>query len=132
MPEQPLPHDVDNFILEHIETVPHLEALLLAWNKRPQPWSVEDMARALYIPVDLAGRILQDLADEGFLSESANPQIEYAYVLGSEERDHLIAAVESTYRRELIRVSRMIHTRAPSALREFARAFRITKEKEKD
>lgn len=27
-----------HFILEQIESVPHLEALLLAWNSRPQAW----------------------------------------------------------------------------------------------
>jgi DNA-binding MarR family transcriptional regulator len=132
MPQRPAPQDIDKFILDHIETVPHLEALLLAWSRRPRSWSVEEMARALYIPPDLASKILQDLAQEGLLKESTDPPAQYAYIPGSEERDQLIAAVESTYRRELVRVSRMIHAKAPYALREFARAFRITKEKEKD
>ena len=40
---------VDEFVLEKIDTVPEIEALLLIWNKRPKVWSVSEMASALYI-----------------------------------------------------------------------------------
>jgi hypothetical protein len=36
--------------------------------------------------------------------------------------------VEKTYRRELLRISRMIHSKAPSSVREFARAFKFKKD----
>jgi hypothetical protein len=39
-------------------------------------------------------------------------------------------AVAVTYSRELVRLSTLIHSRASLAVREFARAFRFTKEKE--
>jgi hypothetical protein len=48
------------------------------------------------------------------------------------ESDELMSHVDRIYRRELIRISKLIHSKTPSALQEFARVFRFTKEKEKD
>jgi len=131
MTENPYAQNVDQFIVEQIDTVPHLEALLLGWSRRPKVWSVEDMAAALYIPNALAGRILQDLVQKGLLEEVAESSKQYRYH-SETEQDNLIAELDATYRRELIRVSRMIHSKAPFSIRDFARAFRFTKEKDKE
>jgi len=128
--ENPGARQVDQFILEQIDTVPHLEALLLVWNRRPKAWSVPEMAKALYVPEELAAKVLRDLTQRGLVGESPESAGQYRYSSVSEDQDGLMRQVDATYRRELIRVSRMIHSKAPSSLREFARAFRFTKEKE--
>jgi len=46
------------------------------------------------------------------------------------EKDELIAAVDGAYRKELIRMTRLIHSKPSAAVRAFARAFRIKKERE--
>lgn len=120
---------VDRFILEQIDTVPHLEALLLEWKKRPKAWSADDMAAELYVPGEQASRILRDLAGIGFLQELNGAPVRYQYA-PSDERDSIVSDLDAVYRRDLIRISRMIHARAPSALRDFAGAFRLTKEKQ--
>lgn len=122
---------VDQFIVNEIESVPHLEALLLLWNTRPRQWPVDEMAKSLYVPPDRAQRIMQELARRGLIATQAEPE-RYSYVPQSEETEALMSAVNEVYRRELVRISRMIHGKAPSAVREFARAFRFTKEKEKE
>ncbi|HUK46019.1 MAG TPA: hypothetical protein VLW06_00440 [Terriglobales bacterium] len=132
MPEPNTPSgEVDQFILEQIDSVPHLEALLLIWRTRPKSWSINEMAKSLYVPAELAENILRDLAQRNLIEEVTKSPREYHY-LSSRDQDRLIALVDTTYRRELIRISRMIHARAPSALREFARAFRFTREKDKE
>jgi hypothetical protein len=135
MTEQgPLPEDVNQFILEEIDSVPHLEALLMIWNTRPKAWSVEGMAKALYVSPETAHKILQDVAQRGLIAPVSAPSAveQYGYQSQSADRDALLRAVESTYRRELVRVSTMIHSKASPAVREFARAFRFTKEKDKE
>ncbi|HXT85642.1 MAG TPA: hypothetical protein VN745_01340 [Verrucomicrobiae bacterium] len=131
MSEEWVRQAVDQFILNEVDSVPHLEALLLLWNTRPKQWPVDEMAKALYVPSDLAQRIMQELARRGLIATQAEPE-RYSYVPQSEERDMLMKSVDEIYRRELVRISRMIHGKAPSAVREFARAFRFTKEKEKE
>ncbi len=115
---------VDQFILEEIDSVPHLEALLLLWKTRPEQWSPEDMANALYVSLDRAQTILFDLKRHGLVTTWPE---RFSYHSES-SRDLLMGEVDATYRRELVRVSTMIHSKAPSAVREFARAFRFKKD----
>lgn len=118
---------VYQFILDEIESVPHLEALLLLWNSRPQPWTIDNLARRLYVSGDFVRSLLDDLIRRQFVEIEAGAQVGYRYGSGSVERDQLIAALDATYRREVVRVSTTIHTKASSSVRDFARAFRFTK-----
>lgn len=72
---------------------------------------------------------MQELARRGLIATQAEPE-RYSYIAQSDETETLMRSVDEIYRRELVRISRMIHGKAPSAVREFARAFRFTKEKE--
>lgn len=126
--ETPHIKEVDEFILEQIDTVPHLEALLLLWNNQPKQWSVEEMANALYVSPGAARNILQALTRRGLLVAGRGVSEWYQYQSG--KNDGLIQAVEATYRRDLIRISRMIHSKAAPGIREFAQAFRFTKDRE--
>src|SRR5579884_2815680 len=111
MPERKLDREeVDRFILNEIDTVPHLEALLLLWNSRPKSWSVDQMGDALYLNTAAARQILQDLTRRGLVVSDPETADVYAYS-SSPERDALISAVDITYRRELIRISRLIHSK---------------------
>lgn len=129
-PDSPITKQVDDFIREEIDTIPHLEALLLVWNSRPKQWTVEEMAGALYVDAGLSRNILQSLLRRGLLTSESKASQCYCYQSESSSRDSLMEALDATYRRELIRISRMIHSKAAPAVREFANAFRFTKDRE--
>ena len=120
-------HAVEQFLRDQIDTVPHLEALLLLWNSRPKPWSVEDVAEGLFVPPKAAKDVLDDLARLGLIAAASGSAATYHYE-PQPDRDRIVDAVHSTYRRELIRVSRLIHSKPSAAVREFARAFRLKKD----
>jgi predicted ArsR family transcriptional regulator len=121
---------VEQFIYEKIDSVPHLEALLLLWNSRPQPWQVSNLAKRLYVDPAAARGLLQDLARRELIEAVGDPPDSFSYTTGSVERDQLIAAVDATYRREVVRISTLIHTKPSASVQAFARAFRLTKERE--
>jgi hypothetical protein len=121
---------VDNFIQERIDTVPHLEALLLLWNARPQSWFCEDIAKALFIDTKAAKLVLHDLVRQKLAQIPESAQTESFSFCPSGTSESLMAAVTEAYRRDLIRITRMIHSKPAAAVREFARAFRFTKEQE--
>jgi hypothetical protein len=123
--ESPTNNQVDQFILEQIDTVPQLEALLLLWNKRPRAWRLEELAAALYISPEETTAIVEPIERRLLIDRDDAGQ--YSYREGA--HDPLVAAVDQTYRRELIRISRMIHSKAPSGVREFARAFNFRKDR---
>jgi len=120
--------EVYRFILNQIESVPHLEALLLLWNSRPQPWTLENLARRLYVSADVIHALVRDLSRRELIAVEPGPPEGYRYESDSLEKDQLITAVDATYRREVVRVSTMIHSKASSSVREFAQAFRFSKE----
>ena len=119
--------DVLRFVQEEIDSVPELEALLLVWQQRPRAWSAEQLAGRLYIRSEQAREILIGLTRKQLISAGA-PET-YLYEDVSTEQDQLMAHLEETYRREIVRISNLIHSKPSSAVRDFARAFRFTKEK---
>ena len=130
MPERdPDKEEVDRFILDEIDTVPHLEALLLLWNSRPKQWSVDEMGEALFLTSGAAKEILEDLVRHGLIAAVSGKADIYIYA-SLPEKDQLIAAVDTTYRKELIRISRLIHAKPSAAVRAFARAFRFKKDRD--
>lgn len=116
------------FILDKIDSVPHLEALLLLWNTRPQCWTRENLALRLHISPNEAGKLLHDLHRDELVGVQPDATDQYCYQSNLTQRDELIEAVDATYRHHIVRISTMIHSKASSAIRDFARAFRITKE----
>jgi predicted transcriptional regulator len=108
--DEQLGREVDRFILEHIDSVPHLEALLLLWNSRPKPWTAQDLGQRLFVEHDVAQRILTDLLQRGLIASKSDSARQYCCESLSEAHDRLIAAVDSTYRREMVRISKMIHS----------------------
>jgi DNA-binding MarR family transcriptional regulator len=129
MAQDPIsPKDVDSFILNEVDSVPHLEALLILRARRSQSLSPAEVASQLYVTEEAAASILRDLERRGLVQTAPVESHRYEYA-ASGEVEALIVQVEITYRRELVRVANMIHSKASSAVRDFARAFRFTKEK---
>jgi hypothetical protein len=119
--------DVDKFLRDQIDTVPHLEALLLLWHSRPKQWTAEDVAGKLFVKPDVAKKILNDLVRRLLVVGVAGGCETYRYEPET-ERDQIMTSVDTTYRQELIRVSTLIHSKASSSVQEFARAFKLKKE----
>jgi hypothetical protein len=118
---------VDQFIVEQIESVPHLEALLLLWKAWPRSWSLLEMTKSLYLAAGVTQDILDDLTRRGLLAKSGTGTNEWQYA-SEPDRDLLINQVDKTYRAELIRISRLIHSKRSTPIQEFARAFRFKKD----
>lgn len=122
--EQP---NVDRFILDEIDSVPHLEALLLLWRNAPKHCSASQVAEQLYIAVGQGAAIMEDLHRRGLIERATDS--EFFFDTSDEQRNRLLAAVEESYRRELIRISGIIHSKASPGIRAFADAFRFRKDK---
>ena len=121
---------VDRFIMEQIDSVPHLEALLLLFNSRPKVWSAEEMAKSLYVRSEAASKILDGLLQRTLIALDPGGPDRFFYSPDDHERNCLLEAVDAIYRKEVVRVSSMIHSKGSAGVRDFARAFRIKKDKE--
>lgn len=130
MPESNPGVDVYGYILEKIDAVPHLEAVILLWNSRPVGWTAEELASRLYLPTDNVVEILKDLVRQQLVQQNPSSPPKYSYLPRDAEQDEWMYKVDVAYRRELVRVSTMLHAKTSASVREFARAFRIKKDRE--
>jgi hypothetical protein len=121
---------VDLFIVGQIDSVPHLEALLLIFNSRPKAWSIETMANSLYVRRDVAARILDSLLQRNLIAVDSHRPDVFFYASEDDYQNRLVEVVDAVYRKEVVRVSSLIHSKGSAGVRDFARAFRIKKDKE--
>jgi hypothetical protein len=122
--------DVYEFILHSIDSVPHLEAVVLLWNSRPVAWSPEELATRLYIDADKVITLLRDLVRLQLIAESPASPARFSYFSRSQQQDEMMQSLDAAYRRDLVRISTMIHSKTSSAVLEFARAFRLKKDRD--
>jgi hypothetical protein len=122
-----IPQDVLDFINRKIDSVPHLEALLLLWQAPDRAWSEDEIAARVYVSREQARVILQDLARHGLVAHAKDVPDRYGYH-GAWDGGTMMQRVASTYRHNLVPMASLIHGKAAShAVREFARAFEIKK-----
>ena len=126
--EQSPDQDILQFILEHLETVPHLEAVLLIWQNQSTAWTSDLLARRIYVSTAMGRTILEDFGRQGLLRKSDGAEPSYMYDPGWDAERGMLPRVADLYRRQLVQVTKLIHSRGSSSVREFARAFQIKKE----
>jgi hypothetical protein len=119
-----LPEDVEQFILQQIDSVAELEALLLV-RAEPVTWNAKNLAQRLYITDAGADALLHALLHRGFIAREG---VVYRYA-PSPDHAPLVDAVAATYGRFLIPITNLIHSKSSAALRDFADAFRLRGDK---
>jgi hypothetical protein len=122
--------DPCEFIQQNLDSVPHLEALILFWNSRPVGWTCDELASRLYIPSEQVTGVIRDLLRLQLIQEHPGTPARYSYSPRSDEQNETMRLLDDAYRRNLVRISTMLHSKASSPVREFARAFRFRKDKD--
>jgi predicted ArsR family transcriptional regulator len=116
------------FIADHLHTVPHLEALLLIWQNASTPWTADLLASRVYVAPAIARQILEDLSRQGVVRSAQAAEATYIYEPGWDSQRQMLPRLADLYRRQLVQVTKLIHSRGSSSVREFARAFQIKKD----
>jgi hypothetical protein len=124
-----LPDDVARFLTEKIDTVPHLETLLLLSENPMQSWTAEEIAARIYTSQDATVAILKGLQQHRFVATDRATPPKYRYDSAWDSAGELMPRVAATYRRRLVQVATFIHSKASSSVREFARAFDFKKDR---
>jgi hypothetical protein len=120
-----IPGDLQDFILQYIDSITQLEALLLLRADPGGRWEPAHVARRLYagereVEAVLAGLCANDLlsCDHGI----------YRYEPRTGDNRSLIDRLAAVYAKHLIPVTNMIHAKE-RRIREFADAFRFRKDR---
>lgn len=121
-----LPHTLEQFLRQRIDSVGELEALLLAFRSPGRSWAAPEVASRLYVGENEARSILARLVDHGLLEE-----IDGKFVF--RPRDEALAPqveeLEKFYATHLIAISNLIHSKKSARIQEFADAFTLKRRK---
>jgi hypothetical protein len=116
--------DIQDFILQYIDSITQLEALLLLRADPGGNWEMAQVAKRLYTGERDAEAALVGLCAAELLSCDLGV---YRYDPRPEEKRSLIDRLAMVYAKHLIPVTNMIHAKE-RRLRQFADAFRIRRD----
>jgi len=122
-----IPEDILQFIARRVDSVPHLEALLLLWQSPAKAWTDEEVAARIYTNRERAGAILVELARHGFITSKEGDPANYMYDSSWDEAQ-IMPRISTTYRRHLVYVASLIHSKSSSeSVQQFSKAFQFTR-----
>lgn len=123
-----IPDDLAQFILNKIDSVARLEALLLLRSNPEQEWSIKGLAERLYISERETAEIVRSLcAQRIFLALPTEPA-RFRYQPGSRTLQLLVDRLAEVYSTHLVPVTNLIHSKPADRIQEFAEAFKLRKD----
>jgi len=114
--------EIGQFILTHITSIADIEALLLLRDSPAQHWHPISVAGRIYVSEAQARAVLRRLS-EGGLVRSADGGNTFLFACDTTEKQRLVDETALVYRRCLIPVTNLIHSRG-TLRRRYSDAFR--------
>ena len=111
MSEDPIPDDIKKFIIESIDSIAQLEALLLLRANPNEHWTAAAVAKRLYISEQESIPLLVRLNAAGLITASVDQPPLYRYHPDSPELTLIVERLAETYSKHLVPVSNLIHSK---------------------
>lgn len=122
---RPIPDDVQRFILEHIDSVPALEALLIMKRDPDKQWTAAAMAAELYMDRRTVAPFLADLSARGLCGALHREEAVYFWRPASPALAESLERLAEVYAKHLVPVTNLIHSKPRPSVRGFSDAFRL-------
>jgi hypothetical protein len=123
-----IPAHVLRFLEGNIDTVAQLETLLMMSEEPDRSWLLADVASRNYISEQRAADTLTALKRRGLVSSVESPPC-FRFEPASDEVRAVVADLARCYRKNLSRVTGIIHSKPSASIKEFARAFDLKKDR---
>ena len=126
MAPESIPEEIRRFLLTSVPSVPYLEAILVFRSSGPRPVSVRELAGRLYLTEKAAFDLVVALREAGIVAP-----IDGGDAHRYNARDELAKTLDvlaGLYARDLIGITRIIHSRTGRMAQQFADAFRLRKD----
>lgn len=123
-PGGPIPEALRRYVLTSVPSVPFVEAMLVFRGEPQSTFSIDDVARRLYIRGQQAAEILDQLRDARILERVENG---HRYAPPPELAPTLDQLAEF-YRSNLVEVTALIHSHTGRVAQQFADAFKLRRD----
>lgn len=125
-PDIEISYDVRQLAARHLETMEHVEVLLLLARDEPREWSASEAGAELRWEERFARKCLDDLVAARLVARSRGGEAAVAYRYSPNAADRAtVHALMRLYETRPLMLGRLIYDRPPTVARSFADAFRI-------
>lgn len=121
-----LPLDIKTFLIESIDSIAHLEVLLMLYNNKDREWDAESVSKELRSNHHSAENQLSQLTNKGFFK--VNDFKKYKYGPSSDEVNQKIARLHDIYNEMPVAVVTCIYDKPKDILKDLSDAFRLKKD----
>jgi hypothetical protein len=122
------PNNLKDFIARYIESIAQMEALFMLRLDEERRWTCEEVARGLYVSIDMCEAILRDLVRRGFLVRESDGIVTFRYQKNSPELDLQIEQLADVYKHRRVAVITEIYSRPVNKVQTFADAFLLRRD----
>jgi len=126
MPDD-IPSELQALIERCFPSLGHLEAICLLHRSPDRGWSIQEVARELYIAAEMTNHQLQDLTRHGFLQFDSGADT-FRYAPQTAEVAASLDALVKLYQERRVTVISLIYSKPVNNVQTFADAFRLRKE----
>jgi len=126
MDDKFIPADIERFIVETIDSVAQLEALLLFRSNPEEKWNIRELADRLYIGEKQTAELVMQLCAADLVAQRDAAQ--YQYQPNSIELQRKIDRLAELYAKHLVPITHLIHSKPKTRVRAFADAFKFRKD----
>ncbi len=121
-----LPIDVKELLMNHIDSVGHLEVLLVFFNNPEKIWTPQTLSNELRSHETSVAKHMAKLSTSGFIKSVSGDQ--YQYGPESDELKVKVDRLHQAYKEMSVAVISFIYEKPTDKLKGFADAFKIKKD----
>jgi len=119
---------LDRFIAREISSLEQLEVLLCLFAHPEKWWTVQDVYNVVKSSISSVNDRLNEMVARGFLRQDGDA-VRYQFAPRDENLRTLISELGTAYKEKSVKVVQAIYSKPPDAVQEFAKAFRVRKDK---
>jgi len=124
----PIATHILEFVAKNLDSIPELEALLLLSESQGREWTEDELAARIYVSPQAARAVVEALHRRGLVALAPDAStFRFGAVTSTEASIVKELAIE--YRKHLIPLTMFLHSKGTAAVKEFARAFDIKRDK---
>ncbi|MEO7863992.1 MAG: hypothetical protein ABIU05_26890 [Nitrospirales bacterium] len=124
-----IPEEVQRFLVDQIDSIAELEALLILREHRDQSCPCGLVADRIYVSEEVTAGLLVKLAKRGFLTTDGMTPASFRYAPCSQEMARLLDQLAEVYVKYLVPVTDLVHKKSRRNIQGIAEAFTFKKEK---
>jgi hypothetical protein len=121
--------ELERFIAVEINSLEQLEILLFISGNPHKWWTVQDVYNVVKSSLQSVAERLEQMVERGFLKKETDKEVRFQFAPGDETLWNLTSELRTAYKEKSVKVVQAIYSKPPDAVQEFAKAFRLRKDK---